>query len=274
MIRVKDTCPEDIKKTPMAHAKNVYWQIGQRSINLRSRRKECGSNRSRPSWKERCITDGQRGMQHKRGRGSQARSWTKKKKDCTTWVGRTPKNRKCCEAEGTEKHRLYHCEEWWEERNKMPDAVRSCEMKARTWQRGLESYPTLWDTWAARTPGKQKWITHTSRSWDRRVECFRTHIATDGSLKKSFRKRCGVWLGSAARLRQGRRAMSTPPMVRCWLSLFVTPLTPDDPLVHVLSSHNRPTYPNNNQTFYLLPPPQITSHSFTGPGSKCQNITR
>ena len=43
--------------------------------------------------------------------------------------------------------RRYHCKEWREARHKMPDAVRSCAMKARSskddwkWPRGLMSRP-------------------------------------------------------------------------------------------------------------------------------------
>ena len=33
-------------------------------------------------------------------------------------------------------------------------------------------------------PWKHKWISNTSRDWDRGVEGFREHIAVDGSLKE------------------------------------------------------------------------------------------
>ena len=64
-------------------------------------------------------------------------------------LGGQQKNCKCCEAEGTDKHRLHHCDELREKRNNMPDVVRSCEMKARSskedwkWQRALMSYLQL-----------------------------------------------------------------------------------------------------------------------------------
>ena len=38
----------------------------------------------------------------------------------------------CHKAEGTEKHRLYHCPEWHEIRRKIPEALSKWEQKART----------------------------------------------------------------------------------------------------------------------------------------------
>ena len=49
----------------------------------------------------------------------------------------------CHTKDGTEKHRLYHCPEWYEIRREIPDAFRKWEQKARTskkewkWQRGV-----------------------------------------------------------------------------------------------------------------------------------------
>ena len=58
LISEKDTCPEDIKKTLMRHAKNVDGHDGRRSAILGSSRKECGLNGSNPCCKERKTTDG------------------------------------------------------------------------------------------------------------------------------------------------------------------------------------------------------------------------
>ena len=47
-------------------------------------------------------------------------------------------------------------------RKKMPDVVELCEMKAtssnveRAWQRGLTSYPKVWETLDKQQPWKQK----------------------------------------------------------------------------------------------------------------------
>ena len=44
----------------------------------------------------------------------------------------------CCQAEGTEKHRLYRCGDWKEEAIKVPDVARSCEMKEKVSNKRLE----------------------------------------------------------------------------------------------------------------------------------------
>ena len=51
----------------------------------------------------------------------------------------------CHKEEGTEKHRLYHCLEWYQVRRENAEAFRKWEQKARTtkkewkckWQRGI-----------------------------------------------------------------------------------------------------------------------------------------
>ena len=49
----------------------------------------------------------------------------------------------CQTEEGTEKHRLYHCPDWYEVRREIPEAFKKLEQTARTlkkewrWQRGI-----------------------------------------------------------------------------------------------------------------------------------------
>ena len=38
----------------------------------------------------------------------------------------------CRIEEGTEKHRLYHCPEWYKVRREIPEAIRKLEQKANT----------------------------------------------------------------------------------------------------------------------------------------------
>ena len=76
--------------------------------------------------KERDTTDGRRDMQRKQlaKRGRKKKLYDMNLADS--------KNCKCCEEESIEKHRLYQSKEWSAERSKMPDVVRSCEMKSRS----------------------------------------------------------------------------------------------------------------------------------------------
>ena len=53
-------------------------------------------------------------------------------KDFSKLVGRTKVNAKHAhKEEGTEKHRLYHCPEWYEVRREIPEAFRKWEQKAK-----------------------------------------------------------------------------------------------------------------------------------------------
>ena len=69
-------------------------------------------------------------MQHKQGRGSSVGRGPKER--CVARIGPTSKTCECCQAEGTEKHKLYHCSEGKEQENKLTDAVRSCERQAES----------------------------------------------------------------------------------------------------------------------------------------------
>ena len=71
--------------------------------------------------------DGRRDMQHKLNIESKAQHG-RKKAVSLIWTDST--SCKCWEAEGTETT-SNHCTEWREERDNMPDVVRSFEVKAR-----------------------------------------------------------------------------------------------------------------------------------------------
>ena len=67
--------------------------------------------------------------------------WTQKRLFVIGWSD-VSQCQACQKEEGTEKHRLYHCPEWYEVRREIPEALRKWEEKAKTskewkWQRGL-----------------------------------------------------------------------------------------------------------------------------------------
>ena len=83
-------------------------------------------------------------------------SWKEvgRKRDYSILAGRMLVNVKLAEMEeGTEKHRLYHCPEWYEVRREIPEAFRKLEQKARTskkewkWQRGIVVHPLSESQW-------------------------------------------------------------------------------------------------------------------------------
>ena len=58
----------------------------------------------------------------------------------------------CQKEDGTQKHRLYHCLEWYEVRREIPEVFRKLEQKARTskewkWERGIVAHPLSGSQW-------------------------------------------------------------------------------------------------------------------------------
>ena len=73
--------------------------------------------------------------------------------------------------EGTEKHRLYHCLEWYEVRREIPEAFRKLEQKARTskkewkWQRGIVAHPLSESQWNRGSFSMTRWVSEKHKSW-------------------------------------------------------------------------------------------------------------
>ena len=94
----------------------------------------------------------------------------------------------CQKEEGTEKHRLYHCPEWFEVRREIPEAFRKWEQKARMskkewkWQRGIVEHPLSESQWNRGHFRMRKWESEKHKSWGMPAEGFKGHIATYGSL--------------------------------------------------------------------------------------------
>ena len=94
----------------------------------------------------------------------------------------------CHKEEGTEKHRLYRCREWYEARREIPEAFRKWEQKARTskkewkWQSGIVTHPLSDSQWNRCHFRMEKWESEKHKSWSMPAEGFKGHVATDGSL--------------------------------------------------------------------------------------------
>ena len=109
----------------------------------------------------------------------------------------------CRKEEGTEKHKLHHCPEWYELRRVIPEAFRKWEQKARTskkewtWQRGTVSHP-LTESQSNRVHfSMTKWESEKPKSWRMPAEGFKGHVATDLSARKNW-KVGSLLLGSGA----------------------------------------------------------------------------
>ena len=119
--------------------------------------------------------------------------WTQKRLFDIDWSG-TSQCQACKKEEGTEKHRLYHCPEWYEVRREIPEVFRKLEQKARTskeewkWQRCIVSHPLCDSQWNRGHYSMTKWKSEKHKSWSIPAEGFKGHVATDGSLLENAGK--------------------------------------------------------------------------------------
>ena len=135
-------CPKDVKKMLMQQARSVYWKKWaakheREELNewtwvelalalLRKKTNEEWTDRHRSTARKLVLEGG----------------WVQKKLFDIGWSDESE-----CQAfhkeKGTEKHRLYHCPDWYEVRWEIPEAFRKWEQKAKTskkewkWQRVL-----------------------------------------------------------------------------------------------------------------------------------------
>ena len=127
--------------------------------------------------------------------------WVQKKVYDTGWSDES-KCQACHKEEGTEKHRLYHCREWHEVRQGIPEAFRKWEQKAETskkewkWQRGVVTHPLSESQWNRGhfSMTKSDSEKHRSRCMPAKHEETKSQLCyIDGRL--SSQKFEGVWTG-------------------------------------------------------------------------------
>ena len=105
----------------------------------------------------------------------------------TGWSDKS-KCQACHKEKGTEKHRLYHCPEWYDVRRQIPGAFRKWEQKAKTskkgwkWQRGTVAHPLCESQWNGGHFRMKMWESQEHNSWGMSVEGFKGHLATDGPM--------------------------------------------------------------------------------------------
>ena len=113
-------------------------------------------------------------------------SWVQRRVFDTGWSNES-KCQACHKEEGTEKHRLYHCSEWYEVRREIPEAYRKWEQKARTskkeakWQRSIVTHALCESQWNRSHFSMKKWESEKHKNWSMPTEEFKGHVATDGS---------------------------------------------------------------------------------------------
>ena len=77
----------------------------------------------------------------------------------------------CHQEEGTEKHWLYFCPEWYEVRREIPQASKKWEQEAKTskrewkWQRRVVAHPLGESQWYKAHFSIKKWESERHKSW-------------------------------------------------------------------------------------------------------------
>ena len=191
-------CPKDVKKMLVQRARSVYEEVGSQARVRRVERRNMAGTRA-SSLEHRNVAR----KMFLEGEWTQKRLFD---------VGRSDVSQ--CQAcqieEGTEKHRVYHCPEWYEVRREIPEAFRRLEQNARTsknewkWPRGIVVHPLSESQWNRGHFGMRKWESEKHKSWCMAAEGF--HVATDGSLLGAAGKwrACGWQWCSWIMMRRGR----------------------------------------------------------------------
>ena len=111
--------------------------------------------------------------------------WTQKRMFDIGWSN-VSQCQACQIEDGTEKHRLHHCPEWYRVRREISEAFRKSEQNARTskkewkWQGGIVVHPLGESQLNRSLFSVRKWESEKHESWGMPTEGFKGHVATDG----------------------------------------------------------------------------------------------
>ena len=111
----------------------------------------------------------------------------------------------CHKEEGTEKHRLIRCPEWYEVRREIPKAFKTWEQKAKTskkewkWQRGIVEHPPSASQWNRGQFSMKKLESEKHKSWGIPAEGFNQGLRCNRRLSSGYGwKVASMWLVSGA----------------------------------------------------------------------------
>ena len=180
-------CPKDFKKMLVQSSRSVYWKkwaakheyeelkggvwLEPGLALLRKKVKEIWTEKRRNVARTIFLEGG----------------WTQKRLFDVGWSD-ISQCQACQREEGTEKHRLYHCPEWYEVRREIPEAFRKLQQQTRIsmkewkWQIGIVVHPLSDSQWNSGHFSMRKWESEKHKSWVMPAEGVKGHDATDGSL--------------------------------------------------------------------------------------------
>ena len=146
-LDMRHVCPKDVKEMLLQQARTVYWKKRAAKHEIEELKEG--------TWLEPALAS-----LRKKTKGD----WTEKHRKCCQtlvleggWVQKKlydigwsdeSECQGCHKEEGTEKHRLYHCSEWFEISREIPEASRKVGAKREKtskkewkWQRGIVAHP-------------------------------------------------------------------------------------------------------------------------------------
>ena len=152
-IDMRLVCPKDVKKMLVQTIRSVYWKKRATKHEYDELKEgawlEPGLALLRKKARENCP-EKQRNVARKI---SLKGGWTQKRLFDIDWSDTRQCFQACKKEEGTEKHRLFHCPEWYEFRREIPEVFRKLEQKARTskkewkWLSGIVTHPLSGSQW-------------------------------------------------------------------------------------------------------------------------------
>ena len=162
-------CPKDVKKMLVQRARSVYWKKW-------AAKHEC-ERLKEGAWLETGLHLLRKkvGVDWTEKHHNVARKifleggWAQKRLLDIDWSD-TSQCQACQMEEGTEKHRLNHCPEWYEVRREIPEVFIKLEQKARTskkewkWQRGV-THPPSESHWNRGHFSMRKWKSEKHKIW-------------------------------------------------------------------------------------------------------------
>ena len=145
-------CPRDVRKMLALRARAVYWKKWAAKHGYEELKEgawlEPGFALLRQKVKDK-WTEKHRNVARKTFLEG---GWTQKRVFDVGWSD-ISQCHACQKEEGTEKHRPYHCPEWYEVRREILEVFRKLEQKTRTskeewkWQRGIVGHHLRWKSW-------------------------------------------------------------------------------------------------------------------------------
>ena len=130
-IDMRFVCPKDVKKMLVQTARSVDWKKWAAKHEYEELKEGAWLEPGLALLRKKVMENGTEKHCNVARKIFLEGGWTQKRLFDNDWSD-TSQCQACKKEEGTEKHRLYHCREWYEVRREIPEVFRKREQKART----------------------------------------------------------------------------------------------------------------------------------------------